>query len=110
MPQQDDVQVAVDILDGGAFDYVVKGDNALNRLNIVLRNIESRQALSKELIDLSIKIQKDRFWLGMFVLGILVMSFFIYINTCPDGREWQWDPFDRANADYCRDNSKRNFQ
>jgi DNA-binding NtrC family response regulator len=42
---QDDVKVAVDALKYGAFDYVVKGEGDLERINVVLNKIITVRAL-----------------------------------------------------------------
>lgn len=38
---QDDVQVAVNALKYGAFDYIIKGENDLNKIEGVLKKIQS---------------------------------------------------------------------
>jgi len=98
---QDDVQTAIEILDNGAYDYVVKGENAFNRLKIIIRNIENAEALQTENLQLKIKIKRDKFWLYMVIVGILVGSFTVSLFTCPDARMIKWDPFNVKNSENC---------
>lgn len=98
---QDDVQTAIDILDNGAYDYVVKGENAFNRLKIIIRNIENAEALQLENVQLKIKIKRDKFWLSMLIVGILIASFVVSLTTCPNSRLIKWDPFNMANSEWC---------
>jgi DNA-binding NtrC family response regulator len=98
---QDDVQTAVNIMDNGAYDYVVKGENAFNRLNIITRNIESQEVLRDQLITLNLKVRRERFWLGVVVLGVLVLSFLLYLRICPSARALKWDPYGVAQSEGC---------
>jgi DNA-binding NtrC family response regulator len=99
---QDDVKTAVEILDNGAYDYVVKGDNAFNRLKIIIRNIEAQENLRDQVMKFQVKVRRDRFWLTGVVIGIFFISLIIYLNTCPYGRPFlQWDPFNIAARDGC---------
>jgi len=90
---QDDVQIALNILNSGAYDYVVKGENALNRLKIITRNLEEREALESQVYNMSIRVRRERFWMSLLVAGILIGSLIIYLNTCPSSRPIKWDPF-----------------
>lgn len=98
---QDDVQTAVSIMENGAYDYVVKGENAFNRLSIITRNIESQENLKDQVLTLNVKIRRERFWLGMVVLGVLVISFLLYLRICPSARPFKWDPYNVAASDSC---------
>jgi ActR/RegA family two-component response regulator len=90
---QDDVQVAVNILNNGAYDYVVKGENATNRLNIILRNLSEIEHLESQVVKLSVKVRRDRLWMGILIVGLLIGSMVIYFTTCPSQRAIKWDPF-----------------
>lgn len=98
---QDDVQTALDILNNGAFDYIVKGENAVNRLRIILRNLEERDMLQRQLVEIRIRMRRERFYLGLVVLLIVIGSMIIYLDTCPTERSIKWDPFDRLNSKAC---------
>lgn len=105
---QDDVQVAVDILDKGAYDYVVKGDNAVNRLKIIIRNLKREKELINDNIQLNLRMKRERFWLIMVIVGIFILSMIIYLQTCPYSRPFGWDPFDIKSKEGCFDPSKIN--
>lgn len=98
---QDDVQTAVSIMDSGAYDYVVKGENAFNRLNIITRNIDFQENLKDQVLTLNVKIRRERFWLGMVVLGVLVISFLLYLRICPSARPFKWDPYNVSASESC---------
>ncbi|MBX3102740.1 MAG: response regulator [Bacteroidetes bacterium] len=98
---QDDVQTAVDILDNGAYEYIVKGDNAMNRLSIVLRNLEEAEELREQMITLRVRFRKEKFWLWIVIFGILLGCIAIYLNTCPQRRMVQWDPFGLEQTNEC---------
>lgn len=98
---QDSVQVAVDTFDNGAYDYVPKSDAAYNRLRIILRNVETAEAKNEQIMQLSLKFKKERFWLGMTVFGILIISLIIYLKLCPSQRLISWDPFDVGSRPAC---------
>lgn len=98
---QDDVQTAVDILDNGAYEYIVKGENAMNRLNIVLRNIEEAENLRREVLELRVRFKKEKLFLWAVIAGILIMSLIIYLNTCPQRRMLSIDPFGLGDTKEC---------
>ena len=106
---QDDVQTAVDILDNGAYDYVVKKDPevSFNRLKIIIRNIESHEALRDQVLTLNLRVRRERFWLGMLIFGIFIISFIIYLRICPHMRVIKWDPFAIEETQGCYDPSTR---
>lgn len=99
---QEDVQTAIEILDNGAYDYVVKDDNAINKLQIILRNIEETERLRKDVIELRVRIKKIQFYVTLMIVFIFTIVFLIYLWLCPDQREWKWDPFNRANSEMCK--------
>lgn len=90
---QDDVQVAVNILNNGAYDYVVKGENATNRLKIILRNLSEIENLEHQVVRLAVRVRRDRLWMGILIVGLLIGSMVIYFTTCPSQRAIKWDPF-----------------
>ncbi len=89
---QEDVQTAADTFTYGAYDYVVKGDRMWDRLKLALRNIEHTERLSKEIIELRIRLRRSQ----IFVMGIITLAVIIwmsvYVQLCPDQRLWKWDP------------------
>ncbi len=100
---QDDIQIALDILNSGAYDYIVKGENALNRLKILLRNIDEREALRSQMVELKFRVRRERLMFFIVVAVIVIGSLVIFLNTCPDTRPFfSWDPFGVAESDHCQ--------
>lgn len=99
---QEDVQVAVDVLEKGAYDYVVKREGAHERLKIIFRNIERAEATQTEVVEL--KLQFKRWQLALYALvgSIVVISLAIYLNTCPQTRSLKWDPLNVAASAGCK--------
>jgi DNA-binding response OmpR family regulator len=72
---QDNVQTAVDILNHDAYDYIVKGENAFNRLKIVLRKHEAEERLKAQVISLSLKVKRNRMlYAGIVILVLLAAA------------------------------------
>ncbi len=70
---QDKLEVAVDSMKYGAYDYVIKGETAFSRMENILNNINELRGLKKsnknyKLISAS---------LGISILLILILSFFL---------------------------------
>lgn len=101
MSAQEDIQTAVDILNNGAYDYIVKGDSAVNRLKIVLRNIEREQELTGEVITLRLQVKRERLALYAVLALIAVISLVIYLRVCPDQRIIKMDPFGMQDTEDC---------
>lgn len=99
---QESVQTAVDIMDHGAYDYIVKGEHSLERLRILLRNIEERHKLKSDFVDLKIRVKRERLALGFLVGAIALISILIFLNICPSQRYLKWDPFNIQNSANCR--------
>ena len=101
---QDDVQVAVDIFDNGAYDYVVKNESTFfNRMKIIIRNIETAEALNEQVFNLNLKVKRERFWLSMVIVAIFVISLGIYLRLCPGDRLISWDPFNAGAKETCKE-------
>lgn len=99
---QEDIQIAVDVLTGGAYDYVVKQqDTWADRLNIIIRNIRSASEMQAEVVSLRLSMKRSK--LAIFVLTgcILLISLIIYLYQCPNLRVLKWDPFGRAATAAC---------
>ena len=54
---QEDVQTAVNLLSKGAFDYVVKNDEARNRIVQIIRLINEKQGLKKQIVELENEVR-----------------------------------------------------
>jgi CheY-like chemotaxis protein len=99
---QDDVQTALNIIHHGAYDYVVKGENATNRLKIILRNLQHIDDLEHSVITIKLKFKRQILTLWALIAAILVVSMIIYLNTCPKERSIKWDPFGIEEGGFCR--------
>jgi two-component system, OmpR family, response regulator len=74
----DDVNIAVDTMRNGAYDYIVKGDTAFIRIRHLLRKISDeneRKAKSKSIIRFQIYVIIAIILISL--LGILYFHFFI---------------------------------
>lgn len=90
---QEDVQTAADTFTYGAYDYVVKGEHVWERLKIAFRNIARQEALTKQVLELRLRIKYSQLLvLGIILLAALV-SLWVYLQLCPEMRLWKWDPF-----------------
>lgn len=99
---QTDVEVAAKVMADGAFDYVRKGDDAVDRFRIIMRNISRAEEERERFVaEFSLKIKRNNMYFGAIVLLIFVISAVVYLYTCPNARIITWDPFDRANTASC---------
>lgn len=71
LSSQKDIQIAVDVLKAGAFDYIVKNDEAIERLIGGIYKALKVQSLQKENFTLKIKFNKYRIF-STFIFFILV--------------------------------------
>lgn len=55
---QDDVSTAIELLDHGAYEYIVKNDNTKERVSNALKNIRKEYLLKRELKSLKEEIQQ----------------------------------------------------
>jgi Response regulator containing CheY-like receiver, AAA-type ATPase, and DNA-binding domains len=55
---QEDIEIAIDLLKKGAFDYIVKNDNTKDRLWITMNNIKERKTLKNEIVNLQQAVKK----------------------------------------------------
>ncbi len=90
---QEDVQRAVDIINAGAYDYVVKGENATLKVKNILKNIRESERMGEEMVHLRVRIRTWQLMIaGVFGLG-LIISIILYLSSCPQTRSLKWDPF-----------------
>ena len=54
---QEDIQTAVNLLSKGAVDYVVKNDEARNRIVQIIRSIKEKQGLKKQIVELENEVR-----------------------------------------------------
>jgi two-component system response regulator AtoC len=69
LSSQDDVEVALETLRNGVYDYIVKNDHALDRLKISINNAVKQIEVNKELTQLRKEI-KEKFNFSINIKGI----------------------------------------
>jgi CheY-like chemotaxis protein len=69
----DDPQISANIIKYGAFDYIVKGDSALPRLEVMINNATGHLSLRKEMATQKVF---NRILLALFV--VIFIIFLIY--------------------------------
>ncbi len=75
---QEDVQTAVDLMQNGAFDYVIKSPTALNKIRIIINKIARHQAAQQELITLRLRFRRSRLMLySLLILAAIVITIFL---------------------------------
>jgi DNA-binding response OmpR family regulator len=77
---QDSVQVALDTLKNGAYDYVPKGETALNRLNFILNKIERNESLKREAFELRIRLRRYQLIMLLIALLGIFTAIFLYLR------------------------------
>lgn len=98
---QESLQVAVDCFHAGVYDYIIKGDTALQRLKILFRNIDKQEKLAAEVLELRLRFKKWKLFVIGILLVILIGSSIIYLRTCPNTRLITWDPFRLVEKGEC---------
>lgn len=77
MSSQNDIQVAVDLLKDGAYDYIIKNKYATLKLNSIIEQILSHRKVSEENVVLKIKVNKFKITVGILLLVILGFIIFL---------------------------------
>ena len=77
LTKQDDVQVAVDTMKNGAYDYIIKGLTADKRLEIVIKNI-SKQILMKKNLEEARAMKKIMLLVALSIVTLSFVLYFIY--------------------------------
>ncbi|OFY97801.1 MAG: hypothetical protein A3K10_05730 [Bacteroidetes bacterium RIFCSPLOWO2_12_FULL_31_6] len=77
LTKQDDVQVAIDTMKNGAYDYIIKGPTADKRLEIVISNI-SKQIQMKKSLDEARTIKKAMFLVAFVIFAITFILYYFY--------------------------------
>lgn len=77
MSSQNDIQVAVDLLKDGAYDYIIKNKYATLKLNAIIEQILSHRKVSEENVVLKIKVNKFKITVGILLLVILGFIIFL---------------------------------
>lgn len=77
MSSQNDIQIAVDLLKDGAYDYIIKSKYATLKLNSSIEQILSFRNVSQENITLKVKVNK--FKVAVAILLFVIMGFIVFI-------------------------------
>ncbi|MDG5800477.1 sigma-54 dependent transcriptional regulator [Marinilabiliaceae bacterium ANBcel2] len=64
----DDIKLAVDLLKKGAYDYISKDENILERLQNCIRNVEQKKSLKREITRLKNQID-EKYSLKSIIIG-----------------------------------------
>ena len=71
---QDKMEVAIDVMKHGAYDYVIKNDNAFLRTQNAIKNASRSMSVSRELKDY-------KFWVNIFLILIaLIVAITIHMR------------------------------
>ncbi|MCZ2357258.1 MAG: response regulator [Bacteroidia bacterium] len=98
---QEEVKIALEILENGAYDYVVKGDNAVLRVKNIIKNILDGERLRADYVEVHIKLKRFQAALIGLIALIFIISGIIYFRTCPNSRVIKADPFGILGTGSC---------
>jgi two-component system, NtrC family, response regulator AtoC len=70
---QNDIQAAVDIMKAGAFDYIVKGKEASEKVIVSINQALNRQYIKKENISLKVQLARYKTYLVVLVISIITL-------------------------------------
>ena len=70
---QDKLEVAVDSMKFGAYDYVIKGETAFSRMQNIFNNLEELQGLKES----NSSYKKVITFLGLAIAAIIALSFYL---------------------------------
>ena len=71
MSGQDNIKVAIDTIDNGAYDYIIKGESAYLRAQMIIDHIIRNKNLSRYLRD---SRRKEN-----ILIGIVIFMFFLLL-------------------------------
>ncbi|HEY8402265.1 MAG TPA: response regulator [Cytophagaceae bacterium] len=84
LSNQSDMQITIDTLKGGAFDYVIKNEEALERIISCIDKIDKTKQIKEENLTLKIKINKYKTMvsvlLAISVIFLITLLIFIFSN------------------------------
>ena len=77
---QKDIKTALEILKSGAYDYIIKGETAINRLRIILKKIAREEEAKAKVFELKLKLNKVMWILGAFItIAIIGIGLFFVL-------------------------------
>jgi two-component system response regulator AtoC len=77
---QNSLQAVVEIMKAGAFDYITKNDDAIEKVFLSIQQALEKRQIKNE--NISLKIQLNKYKLFMSILGLLFagMLLFLYMH------------------------------
>lgn len=75
LSKQDDIKIAVDTMKNGAYDYIIKGNTADKKLEIVINNIR-KQIVTKRSLD---EVQAMKKMMLYIFSAILIIALLFYL-------------------------------
>jgi two-component system OmpR family response regulator len=73
MSGQDNIKVAIDTIDNGAYDYIIKGESAYLRAQMIIDHIIKNKNMGKFLME---QKQKENILIGTIIFMFLVLVIF----------------------------------
>lgn len=77
MSGQDNIKVAVDTIDNGAYDYIIKGESAYLRAQMIIDHILRNRNMVKFMTD---QKKKENMLIGVIILLFAILIVFAVLN------------------------------
>ncbi len=77
MSGQDNIKVAVDTIDNGAYDYIIKGESAYIRAQMITDHILKNQNMEQFMVD---QKKKENILIGMVIFLFVMLITFAVLN------------------------------
>ncbi len=77
MSGQDNIKVAVDTIDNGAYDYIIKGESAYLRAQMIIDHILRNRNMVKFMTD---QKKKENMLIGVIILLFAILIVFAVVN------------------------------
>jgi two-component system, OmpR family, response regulator len=74
---QDNIKVAVDTIDNGAYDYIIKGESAYIRAQMITDHILKNQNMEQFMVD---QKKKENILIGMVIFLFVMLITFAVLN------------------------------
>lgn len=76
MSGQDDLKVAVDTIDHGAYDYIIKGESAYVRAQMIIDHII--ESINSSLWQKNMKMRETVMIIGFILFGLVLITLALY--------------------------------
>jgi DNA-binding NtrC family response regulator len=74
---QNNLQTVVEIMKAGAFDYITKDEDAIEKVFLTIRKALENKQMKNENISLKIQLNKYKFFMG--ILGVLFTGLLLFL-------------------------------